>query len=141
MAIWKKVNADELVGFECGDVYTSKLLTGDEMAGQPVININQGTLKPFSRTAGGVHEKTEIYYMVDVGEGSLVVLDDEAVAVKNGDIIVIPGGVFHWIDNRNCEKPFILFTLWPNQAENEVYHLRLKEWGVSMKYIETEKTV
>lgn len=43
-------------------MYSSKLLTGDEMAGFPVININEGILKGGHRTGGGVHDETELYY-------------------------------------------------------------------------------
>ena len=139
MAKWVKVNSDELVEYKCGEVYSSKLLTGDEMAGHHVVNINEGTLAPFSRTAGAAHEDTEIYYMVDVAEGSKVVLDDEPIPVKNGDIIIIPGGTFHWIDNLNCDKPFVLFTVWPDETQNNVYHKRMKDWGKSMKYLSVEK--
>lgn len=139
MAKWVKVNSDELVEYKCGEVYSSKLLTGDEMAGHHVVNINEGTLAPFSRTAGAAHEDTEIYYMVDVAEGSKVVLDDEPIPVKNGDIIIIPGGTFHWIDNLNCDKPFVLFTVWPDETQNNVYHKRMKDWGKSMKYLSEEK--
>ena len=139
MAKWVKVNSDELVEYKCGEVYSSKLLTGDEMAGHHVVNINEGTLAPFSRTAGAAHEDTEIYYMVDVAEGSKVVLDDEPIPVKNGDIIIIPGGTFHWIDNLNCDKPFVLFTVWPDETQNNVYHKRMRDWGKSMKYLSEEK--
>ena len=134
MAKWVKVHSNELVEYRSGETYSSKLLTGDEMAGHHVVNINEGTLAPFSRTAGAAHEDTEIYYMVDVAEGSKVVLDDEPIPVKNGDIIIIPGGVFHWIDNLNCDKPFVLFTVWPDERQNNVYHKRMAAWGKSMKY-------
>ena len=137
---WVKVIADELVGYKSKKVaqYTSKLLTGDEMAGFPIININEGTLEAHSRTSGATHEKNEIYYMVDVSEESSVVLDDEYVPVRNGDIIIIPGGTFHWIDNTRCDKPFRLFTFWDRQEDNGVYFKRLADWGKSMRYIRDE---
>lgn len=137
---WTLVNAENVVALQCGDVYSSKMLTGDEMAGFPVMNINEGTLKAFSRTGGGAHEETEIYYMVDCGEPSWVVLDDERVPVKNGDIIIIPPHVFHWIDNTQCDKPFKLFTFWPRQEQNEVYFARKEQWGTSVKYLDDKYT-
>lgn len=143
MARWVKINADEVVPFQCGEVYDSKLLTGSEMAGQSVININEGTLKPFARTGGAAHENTEIYYMVDVSEGSFVVLgegaEEKRVPVRNGDIIVIPGGTFHWIDNLNCNKPFVLFTFWPDEKQNSVYFKRMQAWGTSMRYLQNKE--
>lgn len=143
MASWVKINADEVEPYQCGETYRSKLLTGSEMAGQPVININEGTLKPFARTGGAAHEDTEIYYMVDVAEGSFVVLgegaEEERVPVRNGDIIVIPGGTFHWIDNLSCDKPFVLFTFWPDEKQNSVYFKRVQAWGTSMRYLQNRE--
>lgn len=135
MANWVKINADEVEPFRTGPVYESRQLTGHEMAGAPVININEGRLKPFSRTGGAAHEKTEIYYMVSVGPETFVVLDDNPVPVRNGDLIVIPGGTFHWIDNRASDIPFVLFTFWPDERENDVYFKRLAAWGTSMRYV------
>jgi mannose-6-phosphate isomerase-like protein (cupin superfamily) len=139
MAKWKLVNAENVEPFVCDDVYSSKMLTGDEMAEHQVININEGTLKPGETTAGSsghgaTHELTELYYIIE-GEGD-VVLDDVHVPVKAEDIIVIPGGTWHWIDNSKSAKPFRLFTLWPKQEQNGVFHERLKVWGTSVKYID-----
>ena len=137
---WTLVNAENVVPYVCDVTYSSKMLTGDEMAGMQVININEGTLKPFNRTAGGVHDETEIYYMVDCGDPSYVVLDDEYVKVKNGDIIIIPPHVFHWIDNTKCDKPFKLFTFWPKQEQNGVYFVRKEAWGTSVKNLDEHYT-
>ena len=116
---WSFVNAENVVPFVCDETYSSKQLTGDELAGFPVININEGTLKGGCRTGGGAHEETEIYYIVE-GTG-YVWLDEDRVPVKPGDIIIIPPHVFHWIDNTMNDAEFKLFTLWPKQEQNEVY--------------------
>ena len=52
---WTLVNAENVVPYVCGPDYSSKMLTGDEMAGQQVININEGTLQPHMRTGGDAH--------------------------------------------------------------------------------------
>lgn len=62
---WSFVNAENVVPYVCDETYSSKQLTGDELAGFPVININEGTLKGGCRTGGGAHEDTEIYYIVE----------------------------------------------------------------------------
>jgi mannose-6-phosphate isomerase-like protein (cupin superfamily) len=142
MAKWKLVNSENVVPYVCDDVYSSKMITGDEMAEHQIININEGTLKAGATTMGdgrgGVHKETEIYYIIE-GEG-FVVLDDVPVPVKAEDIIVIPGGVYHWIDNRGSDKPFRLFTFWPKQEQNGVYHERLKAWGTSVRNVDNEYT-
>ena len=130
---WTLVNSENVTPFICDDAYSSKMLTGDEMAGMQVININEGTLKPGCRTEGGAHDEAEIYYIVS-GEGD-VWLDDDRVPVKNGDIIIIPPHVFHWIDNTGSAKPFVLFTLWHRQEDNGVFHTRKAAWGTSVKYL------
>ena len=131
---WTLANAENVEAFVCDDTYSSKMLTGDEMAGMPVININEGTLKAGCRTEGGIHDETEIYYMVDCAEDTYVWLDEDRVPVKNGDIIIIPPHTFHWIDNTKSNKPFKLFTFWPRQEQNGVFFARQKAWGTSVKY-------
>lgn len=134
---WVKINSDELVPYHSkkDTHYISRLLTGDEMAGFPIININEGILEAHQTTGGAAHEQTEIYYMLDVGDDCDVVLNDDHIPVRNGDIVIIPPGTFHWIDNSRCDKPFKLLTLWDRQELNAMYHKRLAEWGTSMKYV------
>lgn len=137
---WTLVNAENVAAYVCDETYSSKMLTGDEMAGMPVININEGTLKAGCRTEGGAHEDAEIYYVVDCQEGSYIWLDDDRVPAKRGDIIVIPPHVFHWIDNTKCDQPFVLFTFWPRQEQNGVFFARRAAWGASVKYLDGEYT-
>ena len=71
------------------------------------------------RTAGGVHEQTEIYYIVS-GMGD-VWLDETCYHVVPGDFIIIPPGTFHYIDNTMNDEKFVLMTFWSRQEYNEVY--------------------
>jgi len=131
------INREMLEPFVCDDTYTSTMVLGDELVGEHCINLNQGTLKPHTRLAGSAHEKEEIYYVVDCQEGAEVITGqgDEEIRykVKRNDIIYIPGGCFHWINNLDCDEPFVIMTMWPNQEDNGLYHVRLKEWGTSFK--------
>jgi mannose-6-phosphate isomerase-like protein (cupin superfamily) len=141
-AKWKLVNSENVAPFGGGD-YQSRMLTGNEMAGQEVININEGTLKAGGTTnnesgRGGVHELTEIYYIIE-GDGDIV-LDGVHIPAKAGDVYVIPGGTCHWIDNSKSTKPFRILTFWERQEQNEVYHTRLKAWGTSVKNIDDAYT-
>ena len=144
MAKWKLVNSENVEPYVCSPDYSSKIMTGDEMAGGPVVNINEGTLKagkknPGPSGGGEAHEDTEIYYIIECGD-SYVVLDDESLPVKAGDIIVIPGGTRHYIDNTKSDTDFRLFTFWPRQEQNGVYHERLKDWGTSVRYKDKDYT-
>ena len=138
---WTLVNAENVKPYVCDDTYSSKMLTGDEMAGLPIININEGTLKAGCRTEGGAHEETEIYYVVDCADtGCSLWMDDDEIPCKKGDIVVIPPHTFHWIDNTKSSKPFILFTFWPRQEQNGVYFVRQKAWGTSVANIDPDYT-
>ena len=135
---WTLINAENVEPYVCEGGYSSKQLTGDEIAGLHVPNINEGVLKGGCRTGGGAHEETEIYYIVS---GSAILwLDDESFPVKPGDIIVIPPHVFHWIDNTMNTEDFKLFTVWSKQEENEMYFVRKNAWGTSIKYIDEDYT-
>ena len=132
------ISADMLKPYVCNEAYSSIMLMGEDLVGEPAININQGTLQPHTRLGGGHHEEAEIYFVVNCQEGAEVVTGtgeegDEEIhyRVKPGDVIFIPGGVHHWIDNRRCDKVFIIMTLWPKQEQNEMYHIRLDDWGTS----------
>lgn len=129
---WTLINSENVESYVCDETYSSKQLMGDEIAGLPVININEGVLKAGCRTGGGVHEDTEIYYVVK-GSGILW-LDEDSISVKPGDFIVIPPQTFHWIDNTMNDKDFVLYTFWADEKQNDVYFMRKENWGTSIRY-------
>ena len=134
-----KVNADMLEAFRSGNVYASTMLMGEELTGEPgTINVNYGVVSPHERLGGGVHEDAELYFVFRCGEGAAVVLgegeEEESCPVKPGDLIYIPGGLFHWIDNRSCDTEFVIITLWPRQEQNEMYFVRKDAWGKSYRF-------
>jgi len=134
------INTDMLEPLVCSPDYSSIMLMGEDLVGEPAINMNRGTLKPGTRLGGGTHEKAEIYYVVDCQEGAEIVTgegeDEIRYKVKPGDTVFIPAGCFHWIDNRKCDRAFELMTLWPRQEDNDVYYVRQKEWGTNFKFKE-----
>ena len=139
---WKLVNAENVVGYVDGD-YTSKMPTGDEMSGMPVININEGTLAPGGTTGGpdltgAAHDETEIYYIIDCAPETYTVLDGEPLETKPGDVIVIPPHTMHWIDNRKGKKPYRIFTFWPKQEQNGMFFVREEAWGTSVRNVDDD---
>lgn len=135
------INEEMLEPYVCNEIYSSTMILGDELVGEPCININRGNIAAHQRLGGGVHEKAEIYYVVDCAPGAEIVTGtgrdgDEEIhyKVKAGDTVFIPGGVFHWVDNRMCSEVFKLMTIWPNQELNEMYFSRLENWGTSFKF-------
>ncbi len=127
------IHTDDVMPYVCDESYSSRLLMDDSIAGEAAINVNEGTLGKGKKTAGGVHDKGEIYYCV---KGRAVLwLNDDSFEFKPGSIAYIPGGVLHWIDNTNGEEEFVLLTFWPDADDNEVYHERMKNWGTSIRYV------
>lgn len=127
------INSWEVKPLVMDETYSSKMIMDSVVAGGEAIQVNEGTLTAGCRTGGGVHEHAEIYYVVK-GEAVLH-LDDDEYNVKPGTIAYIPGGVYHWLDNKSQTEEFVLLTLWPKAEYNEVYAIRVQKWGKSFKTI------
>ena len=140
------INTDMLESFVYDEVYTTTMLMGEDLVGEPAVNVNKGTLKPHTRLNGNRHEEAEIYYILDCQQGAEVVTGtgqegDKEIRrkVKAGDVVFIPGGVHHWIDNRECDKPFSLIAIFSRQEQNGLYHARKKEWGTAFKFVNSKE--
>lgn len=132
----KIIHSAKVKEFVCDPSYSSKMLLDDRVAGTDAININQGILKGGGRTAGATHEQNEIYYVLS-GEAALR-LDEEWHDIQTGDLVFIPAGVFHALENKSQTDEFILLTFWERAEDNEVWHTRLKAWGKTFKTIDEE---
>jgi quercetin dioxygenase-like cupin family protein len=132
----KIIRSGLVKGFVCDPSYSSKMLLDDSVAGMHAINVNQGVLKGGGRTAGATHEQNEIYYVL-AGEAALG-LDDQIHDIQAGDLVFIPAGVFHALENKSQSQDFILLTFWERAEDNEVWHARLKAWGKTFKTIDEE---
>ena len=134
MSKGKVINSWEVKPFVCSDSYSSRMLLDDTVAGGKAIHINEGTLKGGANTLpGGVHEATELYYVVK-GEAVLI-LDGQRIDVKAGSVAYIPAGCHHALENKSQTEDFVLLTLWEDTKYNEVYHERIKAWGKPFKTI------
>jgi len=137
MATKRVIHAKEVKPYMTpGSLYESRMILDDCVAGEPTVNINHGTIKPHESAGGGSHEKTEIYFVVS-GEGTLY-LDGEPHGVCQGSLAVIPGGCVHSIENTSNFSDLVILTVWPNAEDNEMYGVRLKDWGKSFKTIYEE---
>lgn len=105
----KIYNPEDIKPFGSGD-YESRLLLDNLMAGEKAVNVNHGTVCPGGGTGkvgdkGGVHEKGEVYFGVS-GEAD-VYLDGVPYLMKQGTLIYIPGGCYHFI--VNTARPSLSF--------------------------------
>ena len=120
-----------------GEEYESRMILDHVITGRDdVIQINHGTVKAGYALGGGVHEDDEIYYIL-TGKGKLQ-LDDKIVDVAGGQVIFIPAGCFHALDNRESDEDMTILTFWRDWRSNDAYEARLKLWGKSFKTIDED---
>ena len=71
------------------------------------LTLSSTRLKPRMETRGHSHEgKEEVYYFVE-GEG-IMALGDESFVVKAGDVVLIPDGVYHQVQNIYYEDLYFV---------------------------------
>ena len=120
-----------------GEEYESRMILDHVITGRDnVIQINHGTVKAGYALGGGVHEEDEIYYILS-GKGKLQ-LDEQIVDVAGGQVIFIPAGCFHALDNRDSDEDMCILTFWRDWSFNDAYEERIRQWGTSFKTVDEE---
>lgn len=120
-----------------GQEYESRMILDHVITGRDdVIQINHGTVKAGYALGGAAHEEDEIYYILS-GKGKLQ-LNDEIIEIAEGQVIFIPAGCFHALDNRESDEDMCILTFWRDWRFNDAYETRLKLWGKSFKTVEED---
>jgi mannose-6-phosphate isomerase-like protein (cupin superfamily) len=120
-----------------GEEYESRMILDHVITGRDnVIQINHGTVKAGYALGGGVHEEDEIYYILS-GKGKLQ-LDEKIVDVAGGQVIFIPAGCFHALDNRESDEDMCILTFWRDWRFNDAYEERIRQWGTSFKTVDED---
>ena len=120
-----------------GQEYESRMILDHVITGRDdVIQINHGTVKAGYALGGGTHDEDEIYYILS-GKGKLK-LDDKIIDVASGEVIFIPAGCYHALDNRESDEDMCILTFWRDWRFNEAYETRVKLWGKSFKTVDEE---
>ena len=129
------VDVNKVMPLSFGESYDSRMILDHVITGRDnVIQINHGTVKPGFALGGATHEEDEIYYILS-GHGKLQ-LDDEVIDVFPDQVIFIPAGVFHALDNRESDQELKILTFWRDYRFNDAYEARLKAWGKSFRTID-----
>jgi mannose-6-phosphate isomerase-like protein (cupin superfamily) len=99
-----KVSIDDIGGevIRDNDVYT---VQDNQLLNNLVLS--QTRLKPGKETTGHHHEGLEEVYFFNSGFGRMK-LGDEMLDVKSGDVVLIPGGIFHKVYNDSDDM--LVFT-------------------------------
>lgn len=120
-----------------GPEYESRMILDHVITGrEDAIQINHGTVKAGYALGGGVHEEDEIYYILS-GKGKLQ-LDDDIIDIEGGQIIFIPAGCFHALDNSGSDQDMCILTMWRDWRFNDAYEKRVELWGKSFKTIDED---
>ena len=131
------VDVAEVLPFHCGDSYDSRMILDNVLTGREnTIQVNHGTVKPGCKLGGDAHKEDEIYYILS-GHGKLQ-LGDECIPVHANQIIFIPAGVFHALDNRESDEELTILTMWREARFNDLYQVRVDAWGTSFRTLEGE---
>jgi mannose-6-phosphate isomerase-like protein (cupin superfamily) len=128
------VNVGEVKPLLFGDSYESRMILDHVITGREgVIQINHGTVKAGFALDGATHEADEIYYILS-GHGCIR-LGDEVRDVNPDQVVFIPAGSFHALDNRKGKEDLKILTIWKDYRFNDGYEARMKRWGKSFKTI------
>lgn len=120
-----------------GEEYESRMILDHVITGRDdVIQMNHGTVKARHALGGGVHEEDEIYYILS-GKGKLR-LDDDIIDIAAGQVIFIPAGCEHALDNSESDEDMCILTFWRDWRFNDSYETRVKLWGKSFKTIDED---
>ncbi len=124
--------------FHLSEVYTSRMLLDETNSGAKTHQINQGILKKGGKMLNYSHPGYDEVYVILKGK-CIAQLGEEFFNVGAEDIIYVPSGVVHGLDNSKGHEDIMTLTIWsctPPKGINPVYDKRIEQWGKS--YITVE---
>ncbi|MDO4586758.1 MAG: cupin domain-containing protein [Planctomycetia bacterium] len=131
------VSVDRVKPLLFGKEYESRMILDHVITGRDgVIQMNHGTVKAGCALGGATHEEDEIYYIL-AGHGKLK-LGEEIIDVDPNQVIFIPAGCFHALDNSGSDEDLTILTFWKDYRFNDAYEERIKQWGKSFKTIDED---
>ena len=83
------------------------------------------SLEPNEDIGQEVHDHVDQFFRFEAGEGKVVTEDGE-IAVKNGDVVVIPSGTVHNIINTSATERLSMYTIYSpsNHPDGTVAHTK-----------------
>ena len=139
------VRPSEVKPFSLDAKYVSRMLLDHTNSDSKKVHINHGSLKAGENLLpasahGKVGEGHDETYVILKGSCKLE-LDGELLEVKEGDVVFIPGGILHGLDNSGGSEDVELLTIWPGvppKGVNSIYDVRVEQWGASYKTIDQD---
>jgi quercetin dioxygenase-like cupin family protein len=133
MARGMLIRPSKVKPYQINEIYISRMLLDDKNSGAKSTHINHGILKKGGRLDYSSHPGYDETYVILKGECRLKI-DGRHMEIQQGDIIYIPSGVKHSLDNSNGKEDMVLLTIWPGtppSGVNAVYDKRIEQWGSS----------
>jgi len=129
----------------CSPKYISRMLLDHTNSESKKIQVNHGIIAPGAallppKAHGTLDDPYDETYVILKGKCKIF-LDGEVQDLEPGDVVFIPGGVYHGLDNSLGTEEVGILTIWagaPPKGINEVYDLRIEKWGKSYKTIDEE---
>ncbi len=122
----------------CENLYSSRMMIDLFNCGSEKIQVNHGVVEPGKALPGAAHEGHDEVYVILKGNARLD-MGGENYELKPGTVVFIPAGTFHAIHNEESPDTLELVTVWagqPAKGANELYDMRLEEWGTTYREIE-----
>jgi len=119
-----------------GEKYISRMLLDHTNSGTDKIHINHGivpkgvSLYPAS-AHGTENDAFDEIYVILKGKCKLYI-DGDILDLEPSDVVYIPSGVLHALDNTEGTEDTEILTVWagvPPKGINDNYDLRLEQWG------------
>lgn len=138
--MWRKmargtiVNIHDVKNFTVDEAYSSRMVLDETNSESKHMQVNYGTLAPGANLLPpSAHAYYDEIYIIARGACRLV-LDGQERFVKKGDVVFIPKGVAHGLDNTGNDEPVELLAILPKTpgpGESSVYDARVRMWGRS----------
>ena len=127
------VRPSKVKPYQMNDFYISRMLLDDKNSEAKTTHINHGILKKGGKLEYGAHPGFDETYVILKGR-CILKIDGEYMEIQEGDIIYIPAGIKHSLDNSKGKDDLVLLTIWPGTPPpgvNAVYDKRIGQWGSS----------
>jgi mannose-6-phosphate isomerase-like protein (cupin superfamily) len=131
--------------FLFNQAYASRMLLDHTNSESKKIHVNHGTLAPGGMLLPASAHGTDLdpydeVYVIIKGTCKLE-LDGEVIFIQAGDVIFIPSGITHGLDNSEGTEEIELLTIWagvPPKGINGVYDTRIEQWGKSYRTVDED---
>lgn len=100
---------------------TSVQIVWGENAPDSKVTITRVTMMPGAESPRHTHEKAEQTWLVECGEATLLLANEETAPLKAGDVVRTPAGDVHGVTNTGSDKFVYLAITTPPQDFRSAY--------------------